>query len=452
MDESQNERTSDVAADRRESAGETLWSGDAACKASATPISRANGESGQDNSPGILNEIVALGLALIAAVSVGLGWAVAQGNVGSASPDGENDSALGSNTPDFRPWSATAIPPPAERFSAVRPPSPITDLASWPHEALAILPDPNVLDPSFAPLRLEEVDAGIAAESSIGDGARIAIGGLDPLATRDLGRVLVTRTLATELVVANVGSADLVISRVYAGTRAIRASFDGEILDAAGYPPRPLVVPVGARMTMTLQLDGRRLIEHGTQAEHLQIFSNDQRHEIFDPADEFSHETRIRLVFDGRELDTLRRPVSPEELPLRDGEPRLWLPELALDGRGGDVVDVGESLPLGDITTRVEIRNIGSGTLVIEGFAGVGVSAVVEPDAVETGQSAIVEVTITPDENLDRGRWIRRQLTLRSNDPFAPLIELSFIGSWSIADGASDDGQDSGNSNGTGSP
>lgn len=397
---------------------------------------------------GMWAELSVFGLAFLAATSIGLGWALGSGSESSdwgkvADPRGQ--AALGVPSEGFRYWRATTVPPPAERFSAVRPPSPTGDLAGWPHEALAGLPDPNVLEPGFVPLRLEDVDAGAAPEHAIGDGPRLSIGGLDALGTRDLGRVLITRTVATELVVANVGSEDLMISRVYAGTRAIRTTIGGTMLDAAGYPARPIVVPAGARVPMEIALDGRRLLDHGTQAEHLQIFTNDRRHEAFDPTDAFSHETRLRLVFDGRELDALHRPISADEIPLQDGSPRLWLPELAMDGRGGDVIEIGADMAVGDVTVEVDIQNIGSGALVLAGAVGEGIAASVVPEIIEAGGRARLEITISPEERLDSGRWVRRQLTLETNDPLVPAIELSIIGSWSMSE---DDTLDEGASDG----
>lgn len=386
-------------------------------------------------------ELVVLGAAFLFAISIGLGWVVARHPAAepASTLDGRAHPAL-SGARELRYWSATAVPPPEQRFSAVRPPSPTDDLARWPHDALAGLPDPNVLDPSFAPLRLEDVEAGTAPESAIGQGARLAIGGLDALATRDLGRILATRPVEIELILANVGDADLVVSRVYAGTRAIRAAIDRTALDAGGYPVRPLVLPPGSRSTLTLALDGRRLLERGTQAEHLQVFSNDRAHERFDPSDAFSHETRLRLVFDARSLEDLDRPISSEEVPLESGRPRLWMPDLVRDDAVGDVVDLGQGVSVGHTSIELSVQNIGSGPLVIEGADGPGLVVSIGASSVAPGELSVLTISLGPDERLDRGRWIRRDLTLRTNDGLAPTVELAVVGAWAIDAETPDDG------------
>ena len=373
-------------------------------------------------------DLIVIGAALITVISAGLGWAVTSRAIDP--PLAAVNGAAPSRS--FRYWSATAVPPPMERFSAVRPPSPIGDLASWPHEALASLPDPNVLEPGFAPLLLDEFEAGLVPDHLIRNGPRLAIGGLDALRTRDLGRVLVTRSLQTELVLVNVGDGDLVVARVYAGTRAITAKIGKTMLDASGYPARPIVIPVGTRQTMILTLEGRRLLENGTQAEHLQIFTNDGQHELFDPSDAFSHETRVRLVLDGRELERMRRPIAISEIPLAGGAPRLSIPDLEVDGRGGDVIRLGNDLPVGPSEIELQLSNRGDVPLEIDSIEGPGIEPALEVRFLEPGSSARLLITVSPDEDLDKGRWIQRVLKIKTNDPLVPEVELSIIGSWEI--------------------
>jgi len=293
------------------------------------------------------------------------------------------------------------------------------------------------MEAAYSPLRLE--DFAERGDPFSGEGPRLAIGGLAENLTLDLGTVALTVPLEVTLPLANVGDEALVISRIYPGSggRALAFVVGGRQLDQAGFPASPIVVPPGEGMDLQIMLDPTRLTHPGTRALHLQMFTNDPRHELFDPSDENSHEARLRLVLDAQPMGELRRPIGPDELPVAPGAPRLWIPQLANSGRGGDLLRIGTRSADEPLELELTVANLGSTGLAIVSVQGAGIEGELASNAVSPGAAVPLRLIVTPAPHLDRGRWIRRTLQLRSNDPVAPLIEVTLSGAWEEVEGES---------------
>ncbi|MEO8083551.1 MAG: DUF1573 domain-containing protein [Ardenticatenales bacterium] len=117
-------------------------------------------------------------------------------------------------------------------------------------------------------------------------------------------------------------------------------------------------------------------------------------------------------------------PVSAEEAPLVDGEPRIWIDEPA---KTNWIVDMG-TIP-GDKPTEKDftIRNIGKALLVIEdASASCGCTAAhVGKKELAPDETSQIRVSYDPRVNGEQGKFVQKQVRVKSNDPKAPLIEFT---------------------------
>ncbi len=163
------------------------------------------------------------------------------------------------------------------------------DASKWKHTTLANFPDPNVLAEETTPIRLEEARTTY-------DGPRIAISDLNHLYTYDYGEVPIDRPASHDFKVANVGNADLVISRIYSGCGCTATQVGGQTIDPAGWLPQRLVLKPGQSEVFTITFDPQFDKVLMSQAKYVQVFSNDPTRAIFDASDPYSHEVRFRIV------------------------------------------------------------------------------------------------------------------------------------------------------------
>ncbi len=117
-------------------------------------------------------------------------------------------------------------------------------------------------------------------------------------------------------------------------------------------------------------------------------------------------------------------PVSVEEAPVADGEPRIWIEEPAATNW---TVDLGPIA--GDKATEQDftIKNIGKGLLVIEdASASCGCTAAhVGKKELQPGETSQVRVSYDPRVNSEQGKFVQKQVRIKSNDPKTPLVEFT---------------------------
>lgn len=117
-------------------------------------------------------------------------------------------------------------------------------------------------------------------------------------------------------------------------------------------------------------------------------------------------------------------PVSAEEAPIADGEPRIWIDEPSTTNW---IVDMG-TIP-GDKPTEKDftIRNIGKALLVIEdASASCGCTAAhVGKKELAPDETSQIRVSYDPRVNGEQGKFVQKQVRVKSNDPKAPLIEFT---------------------------
>jgi hypothetical protein len=117
-------------------------------------------------------------------------------------------------------------------------------------------------------------------------------------------------------------------------------------------------------------------------------------------------------------------PVSVEEVPVQAGEARLWLPDMA---------DTNWTFDLGSIPADQSVEhdftvsNVGEAELVIEeASAACGcTAALVEDSTVAPGESTTVRVSYDPRVNREFGKFVKKQVRIKSNDPIVPLVEFT---------------------------
>lgn len=117
-------------------------------------------------------------------------------------------------------------------------------------------------------------------------------------------------------------------------------------------------------------------------------------------------------------------PVSKEEQAIGASEPRLWLPEAAEQNW---TVHLGE-IP-NDSKTEKEftVENIGNATLVIEDVSascGCTTSTIGEKELAPGGTTTL-RVSYDPRVNGEYGRFIQKQVRIKSNDPLVQLAEFN---------------------------
>jgi hypothetical protein len=117
-------------------------------------------------------------------------------------------------------------------------------------------------------------------------------------------------------------------------------------------------------------------------------------------------------------------PMSKEEAAIGASEPRLWLPEAAEQNW---TVHLGE-IP-NDSKTEKEftVQNIGNATLVIEDVSascGCTTSTIGEKELAPGGTTTL-RVSYDPRVNGEYGRFVQKQVRIKSNDPLVQLAEFS---------------------------
>lgn len=117
-------------------------------------------------------------------------------------------------------------------------------------------------------------------------------------------------------------------------------------------------------------------------------------------------------------------PVSVDAVPVGEGQPRLWIPEVA---------DTNFTYSFGTIQADekaehdFEVFNVGNATLVIEqASASCGCTAALVADStLEPGESTMVRVSYDPRVNQEFGKFVTKQVRIKSNDPLVPLAEIT---------------------------
>jgi hypothetical protein len=117
-------------------------------------------------------------------------------------------------------------------------------------------------------------------------------------------------------------------------------------------------------------------------------------------------------------------PVSLEEQPVGAAEPRLWIEEAAAENW---VVNLGEIPADARFERDFTLSNIGTAPLVIEDTsASCGCTAAAVGDTnLDPGETTTLRVGYDPRVNQEYGRFIQKQVRIKSNDPLVPLVEFT---------------------------
>lgn len=118
------------------------------------------------------------------------------------------------------------------------------------------------------------------------------------------------------------------------------------------------------------------------------------------------------------------KPLSPDEAPVDAGAPRLWVDEV---GDTNFVWDFGEIPADQAVEKDFVIQNLGEGELVIEDVsASCGCTAAVVADSnLGAGEETTVRVSYDPRHNQEFGKFVTKQVRIKSNDPLVPLAEFT---------------------------
>ena len=124
-------------------------------------------------------------------------------------------------------------------------------------------------------------------------------------------------------------------------------------------------------------------------------------------------------------LDAGKPPVSVDEIPVGEAEARLWIDELSAESNY--TYDLGQISGSEPTEKDFTITNVGTAELVIgDASASCGcTAAVVEDGNLGPGESTIIRVSYDPRVNKEQGRFVQKQIRIRSNDTQAPLVEFS---------------------------
>lgn len=118
------------------------------------------------------------------------------------------------------------------------------------------------------------------------------------------------------------------------------------------------------------------------------------------------------------------KPVSVAEVPAGETEPRLWVEGLE---ETNWVYDFG-TIPSGEPSEKdFTVTNTGNAELVIqEATASCGcTAALVENPNLAPGETTVVRVSYDPRVNREAGKFIQKQIRIKSNDPLVPLAEFT---------------------------
>jgi len=156
-------------------------------------------------------------------------------------------------------------------------------------EVLSNLNDPNVMNTDYAPLRLETVSKPL-------DGPRLAISDLSLTNTYNFGVLAMDEKRAHAFTAKNVGTEDLIISRVYTGCGCTATTIGEQVIPPDGVLPAPLTLGPNESIDFSVEYDAARENRAGAVAKYIQIFTNDPTNLRFDDNDPLTHETRFRIV------------------------------------------------------------------------------------------------------------------------------------------------------------
>lgn len=117
-------------------------------------------------------------------------------------------------------------------------------------------------------------------------------------------------------------------------------------------------------------------------------------------------------------------PVSPDDVPVEEGQPRIWVPEVADTNWQ---YDFGSIPPTDKVEKEFHIENLGSGVLEIQdASASCGCTAALVADSsVDPGGSTTIRVSYDPRVNQEFGKFVTKQIRIKSNDPLVPLAEFT---------------------------
>lgn len=132
----------------------------------------------------------------------------------------------------------------------------------------------------------------------------------------------------------------------------------------------------------------------------------------------------VNPVATGAPIGQGAHPVGKDEQAIGGSEPRLWVPEAA---------DQNWTFHLGEIPNdsktekEFTVENIGNGTLVIEDVSascGCTTSTIGDKE-LAPGATTILRVSYDPRVNGETGRFVQKQVRIKSNDPLVPLAEFT---------------------------
>lgn len=118
-------------------------------------------------------------------------------------------------------------------------------------------------------------------------------------------------------------------------------------------------------------------------------------------------------------------PVSPDKQPVGKDEPRLAIEEL---NEGNNFTYHMGTVPTDSKSEKeFTLKNVGTSTLVIENTsASCGcTAAVADKKELAPGETTTLHVGYDPRVNQDYGKFIQKQVRIKSNDPVVPLVEFT---------------------------
>lgn len=123
-------------------------------------------------------------------------------------------------------------------------------------------------------------------------------------------------------------------------------------------------------------------------------------------------------------LTAATKPVSVDEVKVGEAEPRLWIEEAAASDW---TVDLGQIAADKPVEKDFTITNVGTSELVIEDTsASCGCTAAkIGESNLAPGATTLLRVSYDPRVNQEFGRFVQKQIRIKSNDPLVPLAEFT---------------------------